>query len=167
MRRDVLLILALSFVKDISGISFNAQATMRLRSGRTLAGNVANDTVNATEQNIESYDIDAVDRDSSLDVSVDGDGDNFSPISKCGKCVTCNKGFLDTNPYYVNQVTGEKFTVTDHMSCKSTNIIYLIRCAHPDCCLQYIGKSINSCDTITNLQNGSCLFQFCLWFIIR
>ena len=33
------------------------------------------------------------------------------------------------------------------MSCKSINILYLIRCAHPNCCMQYIGKSINSVNT--------------------
>ena len=70
-----------------------------------------------------------------------------SPITPCGKCVTCNKGFLNTDPEYFNKITGEKFVVTDEMNCKSTNIVYLIRCAHPNCPMQYIGQSINSLNT--------------------
>ena len=70
-----------------------------------------------------------------------------SPISKCNSCITCNRGFLDTNPVYFNQWTGERDVWTEKMSCRSTNIIYLIKCSHPGCSMQYIGQSINSVNT--------------------
>ena len=70
-----------------------------------------------------------------------------SPITACGKCVTCNKGFLNTDPHYFNKVTGEKLTVTENLNCKSSSIVYLIRCSVPNCPLQYIGQSINSLNT--------------------
>ena len=70
-----------------------------------------------------------------------------SPISACGKCITCNKGYLKTDPLYYNKVTGEQFIITDNMDCKTTGIVYLITCAEENCPLQYIGQSVNSVNT--------------------
>ena len=125
---------------------------MRLRSGTVLTptqdvtGNV-NDSVTvpydeATSSTDASLSLANEDPEINLNMEIDP-----SPISKCGKCVTCNKGFLDTNPHFINHLTGEEFIVTENMTCKSTNILYLIRCAHPDCFMQYVGQSINSVNT--------------------
>ena len=70
---------------------------MRLRSGK----------VKEEDSNLDNY--------VNITQSLFDDTENIleeSPISSCGKCVTCNRGFLNTDPVYYNKVTGEKFVVT-------------------------------------------------------
>ena len=116
---------------------------MRLRSGTVTSTDSdvpladVNDSLNLSE---ESVPVDLDDISTSV-------GAIDSPIKPCGKCVTCNKGFLNVDPIYFNNITGEKFVVTETMTCKSTNIVYLIRCAHVDCAFQYVGQSVNSVNT--------------------
>ena len=86
-----------------------------------------------------------------------------SPISACGECITCER-YLDTNPVYSNHLTNETFTVTEKLSCQSEGVIYLIRCAHPGCTLQYVGQTINTVNKRCSghrsgiLHNRGCKF---------
>ena len=73
--------------------------------------------------------------------------DAVSPITSCGDCITCKKGFLSTDQFYENKVSGQQYTVTEELNCKTKGVIYLIRCAAPNCCLQYIGQTVNSVNT--------------------
>ena len=111
---------------------------MKLRSSRVLQ---PNEIESPTPSLLSTSDQDSGDfHNSTVDVN---DVDN-SPISKCGECITCRKGFLKTDPITVNKLTGEVFNVTEELSCKSTGIIYIITCAHENCCMQYVGQTVNT-----------------------
>ena len=111
---------------------------MKLRSSRVLQ---PNEIESPTPSLLSTSDQDSGDfHNSTVDVN---DVDN-SPISKCGECITCRKGFLKTDPIIVNKLTGEVFNVTEELSCKSTGIIYIITCAHENCCMQYVGQTVNT-----------------------
>ena len=111
---------------------------MKLRSSRVLQ---PNEIDSPTPSLLSTSDQDSGDfHNSTVDVN---DVDN-SPISKCGECITCRKGFLKTDPIIVNKLTGEVFNVTEELSCKSTGIIYIITCAHENCCMQYVGQTVNT-----------------------
>ena len=111
---------------------------MKLRSGRILDDELSPDNCN---QDLSCH--------SNLNTTENLGNEQCqeSPISACKKCVTCNHGFLKTDSVYTNKVTGEQFTITDEMDCKTTGIVYLITCAEPNCPLQYTGQSVNSVNT--------------------
>ena len=53
------------------------------------------------------------------------------------RCNTCP--LLKTTNILTSKVTGERFTIKIHASCKTNNIVYLIECKK--CGLQYVGES--------------------------
>ena len=59
--------------------------------------------------------------------------------SVCGavRCKTCP--ILKTTNAFCSTVTGERFTIKIHATCKTSNIVYLIECRR--CGLQYVGES--------------------------
>ena len=63
----------------------------------------------------------------------------------CGKCVVCRDHLLQTLTF-TSSTTGEVFTIREHLSCESTNIVYLLQC---DTCKasQYIGQTKNTLRT--------------------
>ena len=69
-----------------------------------------------------------------------------SKVKNCTKnrCVTCQAGILNCEENFASHLTGQTFTVGDEVSCDTSWCIYLIRCKHPGCQMQYVGQTINS-----------------------
>ena len=57
-------------------------------------------------------------------------------------CVTC-RVMVETNTFSSTK-TGRKYKVRHQANCRSSWIIYLISCRHPQCGKQYVGKSRNA-----------------------
>ena len=149
-----LLIFAVLIVHNTYGVlltSVDQSLFMKLRSGRILQTDNDNSNLHDVSTPLTNSVTTNVDVNckspshSSLPHSV-LDPNKSSPIEQRGCCITCRK-HLDTNHIYTNKLTGEEFRVTEKLNCKSTGIIYLIRCAHPNCSMQYIGQTINSLNT--------------------
>ena len=44
------------------------------------------------------------------------------------RCVTCRAGILNTDSTFKSFLTGQNFEVEDRVNCKTTHVVYLIRC---------------------------------------
>ena len=69
-----------------------------------------------------------------------------SHVSNCtsNRCVTCHTGIINCDETFNSYLTGQSFTVQNYVNCKTDWCIYLIRCKHPGCELQYVGQTINT-----------------------
>ena len=73
--------------------------------------------------------------------------DRTCNISSCGSknCKLCKFEQLDLTNEFKNQITQKVFNVNKKLSCKSTNIVYMITCTK--CTFQYIGKTTSRLST--------------------
>lgn len=62
------------------------------------------------------------------------------------RCKVCNR--LVTGSTFVSSYNGRSYTVRGHITCKSTNLVYLITCRR--CNLQYVGQTSRSLADRTN-----------------
>ena len=60
------------------------------------------------------------------------------------RCVTCRAGILNTDFTFKSFLTGQNFEVEDRVNCKTTHVVYLIRCKHLGCEMQYVGQTTSS-----------------------
>ena len=60
------------------------------------------------------------------------------------RCVTRRAGILNTDSTFKSFLTGQNFEVEDRVNCKTTHVVYLIRCKHLGCEMQYVGKTTSS-----------------------
>ena len=60
------------------------------------------------------------------------------------RCVTCRAGILNTDSTFKSFLTGQNFEVEDRVNCKTTHVVYLIRCKHLGYEMQYVGQTTSS-----------------------
>ena len=60
------------------------------------------------------------------------------------RCVTCCAGILNTDSTFKSFLTGQNFEVENRVNCKTTHVVYLIRCKHVGCEMQYVGQTNSS-----------------------
>ena len=76
---------------------------------------------------------------------------------KSPRCKTCLWKQLDQGNIITNRLTGQTYTIDFEASCKTTNIIYLVTCSHPDCMFQYVGHSSKAVNhRLTGHRNNLC-----------
>lgn len=65
-------------------------------------------------------------------------------IKRCDRvtCITCSNR-LCLEDHFINYVTGERFNITLEGSCRTRNCIYIIKCKHVGCQMQYVGHTVN------------------------
>ena len=60
------------------------------------------------------------------------------------RCVTCRAGILNTDSTFKSFLTGQNLEVEDRVNCKTTHVVYFIRCKHLGCEMQYVGQTTSS-----------------------
>ena len=136
----LLLIFAFLIIQyNISGVLLNLtdhHLYMKLRSGRVIQS--YDNHIDTTPHQLHPVSYSRLTNNVTTKFTTDSNTAINSPIEKRGCCITCHKQ-LDTNPVYTNKLTGQKFRVTENLSCKTTGIVYVTRCAPTNCSMQYVG----------------------------
>ena len=117
----LLLIFAFLIIQyNTSGVLLNLtdyHLYMKLRSGRVIQS--YDNHIDTTPHQLHPESYSRSTNNVTTKFTTDSNTAIDSPIENRGCCITCHK-HLDTNPVYTNKLTGQKFRVTENLSCKTT-----------------------------------------------
>ena len=76
-------------------------------------------------------------------VMATGNGSTLGKIDHCGvpRCKLCKDDQLDTISTFYSNFNKTPYYINFHQNCRTTHCVYLISCSHPNCTMQYVGKT--------------------------
>lgn len=81
-------------------------------------------------------------------------------IQQCGtpQCKLCRNRLLDTDITFHSNLSKLAYTCEFRQNCKTSMVIYLISCKHPDCCMKYVGRTKCAINRRLSLHRANIVF---------